>query len=81
MRTSDAEKAVKIDARIKRPEDSLRRSSWPDARTARRWRLAQLADGRRPEEIDNLALFNGQRTLVLDVRKSQARTPSRWSTA
>ena len=28
-----------------------------------------MVDG--PEELENLALFNGERTLVLDVRKSQ----------
>jgi HAE1 family hydrophobic/amphiphilic exporter-1 len=31
--------------------------------------LADVVDG--PEELENLALFNGKRTLVLDVRKSQ----------
>ena len=31
--------------------------------------LADVVDG--PEELENLALFNGERTLVLDVRKSQ----------
>ena len=70
LRTSDAEKALKIDARIKRPEDFAQiivaRKNGAPVRLAQ---LADVVDG--PEEIDNLALFNGQRTLVLDVRKSQ----------
>ncbi|HMO48974.1 MAG TPA: efflux RND transporter permease subunit [Rubrivivax sp.] len=70
LRTGDAEKVLKIDARIKRPEDFAqiivaRKNGAP----VRLGQLADVVDG--PEEIDTLALFNGQRTLVLDVRKSQ----------
>ena len=70
LRTADTEKVLKIDARIKRPEDFAqiivaRKSGAP----VRLGQLADIVDG--PEEIENLALFNGERTLVLDVRKSQ----------
>ena len=46
-------------------------SSWR-ARAARRcaWtRSAEVADG--PQEVDSLALYNGQRTLLLTVQKAQ----------
>ncbi len=70
LRTTDTEKVLKIDARIKRPEDFAqiivaRKNGAP----VRLGQLADVVDG--PEELENLALFNGERTLVLDVRKSQ----------
>jgi len=70
LRTQAAEKVLKIDARIQRPEDFAqiivaRKNGAP----VRLGQLADVVDG--PEEIENLALFNGERTLVLDVRKSQ----------
>jgi HAE1 family hydrophobic/amphiphilic exporter-1 len=70
LRTADAEKVLKVDARIQRPEDFAqiivaRKNGAP----VRLGQLADVVDG--PEEIENLALFNGERTLVLDVRKSQ----------
>ena len=70
LRTQAAEKVLKIDARIQRPEDFAqiivaRKNGAP----VRLGQLADVVDG--PEEIENLALFNGVRTLVLDVRKSQ----------
>ena len=70
LRTQAAEKVLKIDARIQRPEDFAqiivaRKNGAP----VRLGQLADVVDG--PEETENLALFNGVRTLVLDVRKSQ----------
>jgi len=70
LRASDTEKVLKIDARIQRPEDFeqiivARKAGAP----VRLGQLADIVDG--PEEIENLALFNGQRTLLLEVRKSQ----------
>ena len=70
LRTSDVEKVLKVDARMRQPEDFAqiivaRKNGAP----VRLGQLADIVDG--PEEIDSLALFNGERTLVLDVRKSQ----------
>ena len=38
-----------------------------------------MQDG--PQEVESLALYNGQRTLLMSVQKARARTPSRWSMA
>ncbi|HRH88229.1 MAG TPA: efflux RND transporter permease subunit [Rubrivivax sp.] len=70
LRTAQAEQVLKVDARIQRPEDFAqiivaRKNGAP----VRLGQLADVVDG--PEEVDNLALLNGQRTLALDVRKSQ----------
>ena len=70
LRTAEAEKVLKIDARIRRPEDFAqvivaRKNGAP----VRLGQLADIVDG--PEELENLALFNGERTLLLEVRKSQ----------
>ncbi len=70
LRTTATEKVLKVDARIKRPEDFAqiivtRKNGAP----VTLGQLADVVDG--PEEIENLALFNGERTLALEVRKSQ----------
>jgi HAE1 family hydrophobic/amphiphilic exporter-1 len=70
VRSSTQELAVQIDARMQRPEDFgriivARKGSTPI-------RLAQVAtvqDG--PQELETLALHNGQRTLLLSVQKAQ----------
>ena len=70
IRSATQDRAVRIDARIGRPED------FGDIIVARRdgvpIRLSQLArvqDG--AEELRSLALYDGQRTLMLSVQKSQ----------
>jgi hydrophobic/amphiphilic exporter-1 (mainly G- bacteria), HAE1 family len=70
LRTRETEKVLKVDARIRQPEDFAqiivaRKNGAP----VRLGQLADIVDG--PEEIDNVALLDGERTLVLDVRKSQ----------
>jgi HAE1 family hydrophobic/amphiphilic exporter-1 len=70
VRSQAHELVVQIDARMRRPEDFgriivARKGSTPI-------RLAQLAtvqDG--PQEIETLALHDGQRTLLLSVQKAQ----------
>lgn len=70
VRSSTQELAVQVDARMQRPEDFgriivTRKGTTPI-------RLAQVAtvqDG--PQEIDTLALHNGQRTLLMSVQKAQ----------
>ena len=70
IRSLAQERVVKIDARIKRPEDFgkiivARRNG--TAVTVDQ--VASVRDG--AQELDSLALHNGQRTLLLSVQKAQ----------
>ncbi|MES2398975.1 MAG: efflux RND transporter permease subunit [Pseudomonadota bacterium] len=70
IRSLAQERVVKIDARVKRPEDFgkiiiTRKGS--AAVTVDQ--VAKIADG--AQEIDSLALYNGQRTLLISVQKAQ----------
>ncbi|MDB5817329.1 MAG: nodulation protein NolG [Rhizobacter sp.] len=70
VRSLERESVVQIDARMKRPEDFrdivvTRRGG----SAVRLWQVADVVDG--PQELDDLALFNGQRTVLLSVQKSQ----------
>ncbi len=80
LRSREAERVVQVDGRIKRPEDLqqiivARRGASAGATAAapgqavRLSQLADVVDG--PEEVESLALYNGQRTLALEVQKSQ----------
>ena len=70
IRSLQQERMVEIDARMLRPQDFgniivARKGSTP----IRLSQVAQVHDG--AEEIDSLALYNGQRTLLLSVQKAQ----------
>ncbi len=70
IRSREQERVVQIDARIERPEDFgkiiiARKNGTP----VRLDQVARVSDG--AQELDSLALYNGQRTLVLTVQKSQ----------
>ncbi len=70
IRSLEQERVVKIQARMKRPEDFAniivaRKSGAP----VRVGQLASVVDG--AQETDSLALYNGQRTLLLSVQKAQ----------
>jgi HAE1 family hydrophobic/amphiphilic exporter-1 len=70
VRTRDRERVVQIDARLRTVEDFRRlvvatRNDQP----IRLSQVADVVDG--PQEIETLALLNGQRTLALEVLKSQ----------
>ena len=70
IRTANQERVVQIDARVKRPEDFgriivARKGNAP----VRIEQLARVEDG--PEEVESLALYNGQRTLLLSIQKAQ----------
>jgi HAE1 family hydrophobic/amphiphilic exporter-1 len=75
IRSLAQERVVKIDARVKRPEDFgkiivARKSASNGSTTAITVdQVARVADG--AQEIDSLALYNGQRTLLLTVQKAQ----------
>ena len=69
-RSLTQERVVKIDARMKRPEDFgqlivARKNGVPITVS----QVARIADG--AQEVDSLALYNGQRTLLLTVQKQQ----------
>ncbi len=70
LRSAEQERVVQINARLARPEDFrdvivARKAGAP----VRLWQVADVVDG--PQEVDSLALYNGQRTVLLSVQKSQ----------
>jgi hydrophobic/amphiphilic exporter-1 (mainly G- bacteria), HAE1 family len=79
VRSLAQERVVQIAARMQRPEDFGRiivtRKGSPAAGQSggsapvRVDQVARVTDG--PQEIDSLALYNGQRTLLLSVQKAQ----------
>jgi len=79
IRSREQERVVQINARLKRPEDfrdivvarrgSSNVASGGGALAVRLWQVADVVDG--PQEIESLALYNGQRTVLLSVQKSQ----------
>ncbi|WP_332775952.1 efflux RND transporter permease subunit [Polaromonas sp.] len=78
IRSLAQERVVKIDARMKRPEDfgkiivarkSMANSGSGGGAPVTVGQVARIADG--AQELDSLALYNGQRTLLLTVQKAQ----------
>jgi HAE1 family hydrophobic/amphiphilic exporter-1 len=73
IRSLTQERTVQIDARIQRPEDFgkiiVTRKGAGGGAAVRVDQVARVSDG--AQEIDSLALYNGQRTLLLTVQKSQ----------
>ncbi|MDO8767948.1 MAG: efflux RND transporter permease subunit, partial [Burkholderiaceae bacterium] len=79
IRSLAQERVVQIEARMQRPEDFAkiivaRKGSAATGQAGggspiRVDQVARVSDG--AQEIDSLALYNGQRTLVLQVQKSQ----------
>ena len=86
IRSRDQERVVQINARLKRPEDfrdivvarktfggsgssGVIAGSGSTGAPVRLWQVADIVDG--PQEVDSLALYNGQRTVLLSVQKSQ----------
>jgi HAE1 family hydrophobic/amphiphilic exporter-1 len=70
IRSQAQERVVQVDARMQRPEDFgniivARKAGAP----VRIHQVARVADG--AQEVESLALYNGQRTLLLQVLKSQ----------
>ena len=78
IRSLTQERVVKIDARVKRPEDFgkiiVARKGQTVGNAASGTpimvdQVARIADG--AQEVESLALYNGQRTLMLSVQKAQ----------
>ncbi|HUR88916.1 MAG TPA: efflux RND transporter permease subunit [Ramlibacter sp.] len=70
IRSLQQDRTVQVDARMQRPEDFgriivMRKNGSP----VRVDQVARVSDG--AQEIDSLALYNGGRTLLLTVQKSQ----------
>jgi HAE1 family hydrophobic/amphiphilic exporter-1 len=70
IRSLEQERMVQISSRMQRPEDFgriivARKNGIP----IRLSQVATVKDG--AQELDNLALYNGQRTLLMSVQKSQ----------
>jgi hydrophobic/amphiphilic exporter-1 (mainly G- bacteria), HAE1 family len=70
IRSQSQERVVQIDARMQRPEDFGRiivaRKNGAPVRVDQ---VATVSDG--GQEVESLALYNGRRTLLLQVQKSQ----------
>ncbi|MGN1055113.1 MAG: efflux RND transporter permease subunit [Comamonas sp.] len=70
IRSRDQERVVQINARIERPEEFANIVvAQRDGAPIRLGQLASVRDG--AQELDSLALYNGQRTLLLSVQKAQ----------
>ena len=70
IRSAEQERVIQIQARMDRPEDFgriivARKNGAP----VRIEQVARVADG--AQEIDTLALYNGERTLLINVQKTQ----------
>lgn len=83
IRSAEQERVVQVNARLKRPEEfrditvARRGAATPGTGNAtvsggspvKLWQVADVVDG--PQEVESLALYNGQRTVLLSVLKSQ----------
>ena len=69
IRNLAQDRVVQIDARMQRPEDFGQIIVARKNGLVRVDQVASVVDG--AQEIDSLALYNGQRTLLLSVQKSQ----------
>ncbi|MEJ6002877.1 efflux RND transporter permease subunit [Paucibacter soli] len=74
LRSREQERVVQINARLKRPEDFrdivvARKAGTSGVVPIKLWQVAEVVDG--PQEVESLALYNGQRTVLLSVQKSQ----------
>jgi len=71
IRSAEQDRVVQINARLKTPRDFrdivvARKNS---GAVVKLWQVADVVDG--PQEQESLALYNGQRTVLLSVQKSQ----------
>ncbi len=70
IRSLEQERVVQINARLKRPEDFREIVvARKNGNAIKLWQVADVLDG--PQEVNSLALYNGQRTVLLSVQKSQ----------
>ncbi|MFM2055132.1 MAG: hypothetical protein RL456_3169, partial [Pseudomonadota bacterium] len=70
LRSAESERVVQVRGRVQRPEDFERLVvARRGATLVRLGEVARVVDG--PEEVDTLALYDGQRTIAVEVQKAQ----------
>ncbi len=71
IRSREQERVVQINARLKTPQDfaHIVVARKAGGQLVRLHQVATVEDG--PQELESLALYNGQRTVLLSVQKSQ----------
>jgi HAE1 family hydrophobic/amphiphilic exporter-1 len=74
IRSREQDRVVQINARLATPRDFrdivvARKTAGGTMTAVKLWQVADVVDG--PQEIESLALYNGQRTVLLSVLKSQ----------
>ena len=74
IRSREQDRVVQINARLKTPREFrdivvARKTAGSTLTAVKLWQVADVVDG--PQEVESLALYNGQRTVLLSVLKSQ----------
>jgi HAE1 family hydrophobic/amphiphilic exporter-1 len=71
IRSTEQDRVVQINARLKAPRDfrDIVVARKANGNVVKLWQVADVVDG--PQEVESLALYNGQRTVLLSVQKSQ----------
>jgi HAE1 family hydrophobic/amphiphilic exporter-1 len=71
VRSAEQDRVVQINARLKTPRDfrDIVVARKTNGNVVKLWQVADVVDG--PQELESLALYNGQRTVLLSVQKSQ----------
>jgi hydrophobic/amphiphilic exporter-1 (mainly G- bacteria), HAE1 family len=71
IRSAEQDRVVQINARLKTPRDfrDIVVARKANGSVVKLWQVADVVDG--PQEQESLALYNGQRTVLLSVQKSQ----------
>ena len=80
VRSAEVDRVVQINARLKTPREfrdivvarkgaSAGGAAGGAGSVVKLWQVADVVDG--PQELESLALYNGQRTVLLSVQKSQ----------
>ena len=75
IRSAEQDRVIQIEARMQRPEDfgkiivTRKAIQGTQGTPVRLDQVARVTDG--AQEVESLALYNGQRTLLLNVQKSQ----------
>ncbi len=71
IRSREQDRVVQINARLKTPRDfrDIVVARKNNGSVVKLWQVADVVDG--PQEQESLALYNGQRTVLLSVQKSQ----------
>ncbi|MBL8308000.1 MAG: efflux RND transporter permease subunit, partial [Rubrivivax sp.] len=71
LRARETDRVVQLNARLKTPRDfrDIVVARKAGGSVVRLWQVADVVDG--PQEQESLALYNGKRTVLLSVQKSQ----------